>query len=107
MVTAIHPVANSSRSPTKFSMNGLEMIAAEHVIDERGDDLIGVLHSHPASEAYPSERDFADARGYDPRSEFVQLIVSLQGFSPTLRAFRYGSTGSDTIEFVIEPIRAP
>lgn len=88
-------------------MDGLAMIAAERAIDDRGDDLIGVLHSHPTSQAFPSDRDLADAARYDPHSVFVQLIVSLQGFAPTVRAFRYGQSTAETVEFTIEPTSAP
>lgn len=88
-------------------MDGLGMISAEQSIDENGDELVGVLHSHPTSQAYPSATDVHDASAYDPAHVYVQLIVSLQGFAPTLRAFRYGASEAETIEFVFESVEAP
>lgn len=100
-ILALHPVANAARSPTSFSLDGHQMIAAEEAIERAGHVLIGVMHSHPTSAALPSARDLADARVYDPNSNLVHLIVSMQGFVPTLRAFRYDPDGSDPTEFEV------
>lgn len=99
--TGIHPVANALASPTAFSLDGAGMIAAETRIDEQGERVIGVMHSHPTSQAYPSVRDLADAEKYDPHAAFVHLIVSMQGFTPTLRAFRYVNATDDPVELVL------
>lgn len=92
-VEAIHSVANSLRSPTSFALDGEEMMAAERAIDAAGQALVGVWHSHPTSAAAPSPRDLEDARRYDPNAGFVQVIVSMQGFSASVRAFRYDPDG--------------
>ncbi len=99
VLVAVHPVANSMQSPTLFVMDGQAMITAEDEIDLAGQTLIGVLHSHPTSSAVPSPRDLADARNYDPNAELLQIIVSMQGFSPALRAFRYDRHGGAPHEF--------
>lgn len=93
-VLAVHPVANSLKSPTRFALDGVEMMAAEEAIDDAGHELIGVLHSHPTSWAYPSHRDLADAAIYDPQGELIQVIVSLQGCTASVRAFRYLGKGA-------------
>lgn len=102
VATGIHPVANELASPSAFALDGRGMLDAETRIDELGQQVIGVLHSHPTSQAFPSTHDLADAERYDPHSAFVQLIVSMQGFSPTLRAFRYGGRDGSTVELVLE-----
>lgn len=92
-VEAFHSVANALRSPTSFALDGEEMMAAERAIDAAGQTLVGVWHSHPTSAAAPSPHDLNDAHGYDPNAELVQVIVSMQGFSPSVRAFRYDPDG--------------
>ncbi len=99
VVFAVHSVANSLRSPTAFALDGAEMMAAEELIDAAGQTLIGVMHSHPTSAAVPSQRDLADANNYDPNADLVQIIVSLQGFVPSVRAFRYHGNGGAPDEF--------
>ena len=106
-ITAIHPIPNVHASPTSFALDGAAMIAAEERIDEAGELLLGVMHSHPTSEAVPSERDLADALVYDPASTFVQLIVSLQGFAPTLHAFTYGPSRNETVQIALETTGRP
>jgi proteasome lid subunit RPN8/RPN11 len=96
---AVHSVANSLRSPTAFALDGEEMMAAGDLIDAAGQTLIGVMHSHPTSAAAPSRRDLADANNYDPNANLVQIIVSMQGFVPSVRAFRYHRDGGAPGEF--------
>ena len=99
VVSAVIPVENSLRSPTAFALDGDGMIRAEEAIDATSDDLIGVMHSHPNSEAVPSARDLQDAATYDPRAHLIHVIVSMQGFSPTVRAYRYDGGAAGPSEF--------
>lgn len=82
-----------------FALDGAEMMAVEELIDAAGQTLIGVMHSHPTSAAAPSQRDLADANNYDPNADLVQVIVSMQGFVPSVRAFRYHRNGGAPSEF--------
>ena len=74
---SIVPVSNSLQSPTAFALDGAGMIEAEERIDKSGDEVIGVWHSHPTSEAVPSATDLRDAERYDPFAVFVHVIVSM------------------------------
>lgn len=82
------PVLNSDQSPVSFVLDPLEMLEAEASIEEMDREVIGIVHSHPTSAARPSERDCADAASYDPHAIFVQLVVSMQGFAPRIKAWR-------------------
>lgn len=64
------------------------MLAAEDRIEANGSLVIGVFHSHPTSQARPSPTDIADAASWDPRGTQLHVIVSMQGFVPTIRAWR-------------------
>lgn len=70
-----YPVVNVAAEPaTTFLMDACGQIGAMKAMRERGEDLVGIYHSHPASPAEPSARDleFAAYPGV------AYLIVSLQ-----------------------------
>jgi proteasome lid subunit RPN8/RPN11 len=53
-------------------------------MDQRGEELIAIYHSHPASQAYPSPTDRSEAH----YPEAIYILVSLRSSSPEVRAFR-------------------
>ena len=62
-----------------------DLFAAQRQMRERGEDLLGIYHSHPrASEPTPSETDVRLA--YYPNA--VYFIVGLGAIQPVMRAFR-------------------
>ena len=60
-VEAVYPARNECESPTEFQIDPEDHFAALHEARERGLEVIGFYHSHPASAAVPSSRDLADA----------------------------------------------
>ena len=100
-VVDLVPVANSLASPSAFALDGKSMLDAEARIEADGRRSIGVYHSHPASEARPSVRDVDDAAAYDPDHMLLHLIASLQGFAPTVRAWRFGASVAECRELAI------
>ncbi len=93
-IEVLEPVANTSPDPRRFALDPAGMLIAEDRIDDAGLRVVGVMHSHPAGEAVPSPTDLDDAAGFDPDSAFVHLIVSMQGFVPTARLWRFpGANG--------------
>ena len=89
VVTGVERVHNAAASPIRFVLDPESMLRTERAIDEAGLVVVGVMHSHPTSEARPSVTDLADAQMYDPQAVYVQVIVSMQGFAPTIRAWRW------------------
>jgi proteasome lid subunit RPN8/RPN11 len=62
-----------------------ELFAAQRAMRARGEDFLGIYHSHPrATDPRPSETDVSLA--YYPAA--VYFIVGLGGERPCLRAFR-------------------
>lgn len=53
-------------------------------MDARGEELVAIYHSHPASQPYPSPTDRAEAHYPDA----FYVLVSLRADEPELRAFR-------------------
>jgi proteasome lid subunit RPN8/RPN11 len=82
----IYPLKNTHATPrVNFYADPLELLAAFRDIEANGWEHIAVYHSHPASDAFPSATDIAQA--YYP--DVVHLIISLvNAEQPIVRAFR-------------------
>jgi proteasome lid subunit RPN8/RPN11 len=77
---------NVAGSPTEFQIDAAEHIELRRLLRRARPPLtiLGVYHSHPGSEAYPSETDVAQC--FYP--DWVQVIVSLATQPPIVRGFR-------------------
>lgn len=53
-------------------------------MDDRGEELVAIYHSHPVSQPYPSPTDRAEAQYPDA----FYVLVSLRTRDPEVRAFR-------------------
>jgi len=83
-VTHLRRMTNVSRSPKHYSMDPQALF--HFFKDLRSLNLrhVGIYHSHPASEAYPSRTDLEES--YYPDCSYI--IVSLKNAdSPSVRAF--------------------
>lgn len=69
-----YPVSNIAPDPQwQFFMDPKEQIAAMRCMRERGEELFGIYHSHPATPPLPSKSDLAQAA----YPEALYLIISL------------------------------
>jgi [CysO sulfur-carrier protein]-S-L-cysteine hydrolase len=85
VVEDVFPGRNIHMSPRIYELDPQDQLRAFHLMDERGWDLVGIYHSHPATEAYPSKTDQAQALYSDVR----YVIISLADQDhPHVRAFR-------------------
>ena len=76
---------NLEASPVSYRLDPKEQLRVFDLIDEEGWELLGIVHTHTHSEAYPSETDRKLA--FYPDS--LYLIMSLSDReNPVLRAFR-------------------
>lgn len=87
-VRSFHPVTNAAASERRFVLDGTEMLAAERLAEDSGDVIVGVMHSHTQTPAWPSATDIADAARFDPAGVFHHLIVSTATSPCEVRAFR-------------------
>jgi proteasome lid subunit RPN8/RPN11 len=79
------PTRNALRSPTRYDVEPADLLRVTMEIEAQGLDLWGIFHSHPATEAYPSQTDVRLA--FYPEAYY--LICSLrEPEQPALRAFR-------------------
>jgi proteasome lid subunit RPN8/RPN11 len=96
-VERVYAMKNADQSATTYRLDPEEQYSVFVEIENDGRELIGIYHSHPESEAYPSSRDVD--MSYYP--EAIYLIVSLTGDGlPELRAFRIRN-GAITEEEII------
>ncbi|MDE2765310.1 MAG: M67 family metallopeptidase [Chloroflexota bacterium] len=95
-------MTNMERSPYRYSMDGKELLAAYHEIEDSGWELRVIYHSHTHSPAYPSATDVRLATW--PEARYV--LVSLQDPArPDIRAFTIADeqVAEEPVAIVDEP----
>jgi [CysO sulfur-carrier protein]-S-L-cysteine hydrolase len=90
------PCRNADASARTYTVDPRDMLAAGRAAEARGEDIVGVWHSHTHTDAYPSPTDVRQA--VDPTWWYV--IVSLRDDAPVLRAYHIvdGSIVEDAVE---------
>jgi proteasome lid subunit RPN8/RPN11 len=97
-----YPMRNEFNSPMRFRLHGDDMPDAYELAEQRGEELSIVYHSHPRSEAYPSQTDIniaGELAGWFPSG--IWVICSLAGDQPVVRAFEIGDAGVEEVELVV------
>jgi len=78
-------VENAAASPLRYEMDPQAQYDALKSIEDAGEELVAIYHSHTRSAAYPSQTDVNEAVLWP---EQVYVIVSLQDEdSPDVKAF--------------------
>lgn len=91
-----YPIENTADDPRHFfRMDGKGQINALRVMRENDEELYAIYHSHPESDAYPSQTDIKEAQYPD----INYLIVSLNTKGVLdLRAYRINTGKVETLE---------
>jgi proteasome lid subunit RPN8/RPN11 len=84
VVSAVYPCVNADASARTYTVDSRDLLHAMRDAESRGEELIGVWHSHTHSDAYPSDTDVRQA--LEPG--WVYALVSLKHAEPVLRAYR-------------------
>jgi proteasome lid subunit RPN8/RPN11 len=83
--TTVVRVANSAASPLRYEMDPQEQYNALKGIEDAGDELLAIYHSHTRSAAYPSQTDVNQAVAWP---EQIYVIVSLaDAEAPDVKAY--------------------
>ena len=83
--TSVVRVENAAASPLRYEMDPQGQFDALKRIEDGGEELIGIYHSHTRSAAYPSQTDVNEARMW-PEQAYV--IVSLEDEeAPDVKAY--------------------
>ena len=83
-ISEARPCRNADASARTYSVDPRDLLAAGRAAEARGEEIVGVWHSHTHTDAYPSPTDVRQA--VDPMWWYV--IVSLRDDAPVLRAYR-------------------
>lgn len=83
-VDVFYPCRNVAASAKLYTIDGRDHLRADRDAEDRGIEIIGVMHSHTHTDAYPSPTDVDQAP--DPTWHYV--IVSLRLGEPVLRSYR-------------------
>jgi proteasome lid subunit RPN8/RPN11 len=80
----IYRSINAEASPLRYSLDASDQFRIMEEMEESGEELLAIYHSHTASAAYPSQTDVNLAAYPDA----VYLIISLQrADDPEVRGF--------------------
>jgi proteasome lid subunit RPN8/RPN11 len=69
---------------TRYTIDPREQLRAFRDMEQNGEDLVAIYHSHPATQAYPSPTDRAESH----YPEAIYVLVSLRDETPDVRAFQ-------------------
>jgi len=83
-VERFFPMRNADESRTTYRLDPREQFRVFTEIEEQGQVLSGIFHSHTHTEAFPSETDRQQA--FYPEAHYVLLSLA-DGPEPRLRAF--------------------
>lgn len=98
-VTEVYPLPNTEASSVRYLAEPQAQVDAMLEIEERGDQIVGIYHSHINSPAYPSPRDVAMAHYPDA----VYVIVSLTEEKPAaLGGYRIRDAAIEEVPLEIE-----
>ena len=97
--TTVYRAVNAEASPLRYSIDAQEQFDLMRRIDESGEELVAIYHSHTGSPAYPSQTDVNLAGWPDA----VYVIVSLQEpDAPDVRGFWIRDGEISDAELIVE-----
>ena len=96
--TDVYPLENVAASPYRFEI-GFDMYAVLTEIEDAGDELGAIYHSHPRTEAYPSLTDQAWSEQYP---DALWIIAGHVQTEPVVRCFRVSKQAVEEVELEVE-----
>jgi proteasome lid subunit RPN8/RPN11 len=94
-LTAHFRARNEFESPMRFQIDSRDQIRIANEIEARGEEIGAIFHSHPNSEAAPSQTDVNLASWWPG---VLWVICSLAEDEPVLRAFRIDGNEVEEVE---------
>ncbi len=93
IVKEVFLTKNIDESPVNFTISNEQLIKCYKIAEDKGMEVVGIFHSHPNSEAYPSNTD----KKFMHSNPVVWVIYS--GISNEFKAYMLES---DVLEILIE-----
>jgi len=94
----VYRARNAEASPLRYNLDPQDQFRIMSEMEEKGEELSAIYHSHTASPAYPSQTDINLAAYPDT----LYLIVSLAEDEKDLRGFRIEDGEVTEVELAIE-----
>jgi [CysO sulfur-carrier protein]-S-L-cysteine hydrolase len=109
----LYPARNAEASPLRYNLDPQDQFRIMSEIEERGEELAAIYHSHTASPAYPSQTDInlalmdrredGEVVGKEPLFPgIVYLIASLAEGEEPLRGYEIDQNGVREVELSVE-----
>lgn len=98
VITKIFPAKNVLASPTAYEVAPQELFPLFRQMREEGLDHLGIYHSHPATENFPSPSDI-ELAGYPNQAYFI--ISLLPAVPNPVRAFFIRDGNIEELEIAI------
>jgi [CysO sulfur-carrier protein]-S-L-cysteine hydrolase len=73
IATTFHPARNAEASPLRYNVHPDDLVRITFAIEDAGEDLVAIFHSHTRSPAVPSATDLRTAMYPDA----IYLLASL------------------------------
>ena len=83
--SAVHSAENLAASPFRFEIDGLTLMRLIDEIEDGGEELVAIYHSHTRSAPYPSQTDVNFAALW-PGLEWLIVGISGNG-EPEVRSY--------------------
>jgi proteasome lid subunit RPN8/RPN11 len=94
----VYRARNAEASPLRYNLDPQDQFRIMTAMEEKGEELSAIYHSHTASPAYPSQTDINLAAYPDA----IYLIVSLAAGEKDLRGFSIDEGEVNEVDLVIE-----
>ena len=95
----VYRASNAEASPFRYSISPTEQLELINRIDDAGEDLVAIYHSHTKTEPFPSQTDVNLASGW-PDATWV--IISLKDPErPEIRAFHIAGERIEDVDLEV------
>jgi proteasome lid subunit RPN8/RPN11 len=91
------PITNMLHSPKRFFLDGKEMLHAFEWIENHGQILLVIYHSHPSGPSHPSQTDMRE----DHYPDVVKIIASNATSQWELKGFIINNENYEEVPLII------
>ena len=100
--TRVHPARNAEASPLRYNVHPEDLIRITFAIEDAGEDLVAIFHSHTRSPAVPSATDRRAAQYPDVFYVLATLADPSAPAASALRAWRIHGGQSFEVPLAVE-----